>query len=83
VGTDNATVVASTPSGILVNGTAARTTVDGPIPLGNVTSGNDRYGLLAVGSCSRTQVIRSLIAGNTQGGVSLAASSGITCVPQA
>jgi hypothetical protein len=41
------------------------------------------YGLLAVGSCSRTQVIRNLIAGNTQGDVSLAASSGITYVPGA
>lgn len=39
------------------------------------------YGLLAVGSCSRTQVIRNLISGNTQGDVSLSASTGITYVP--
>jgi parallel beta-helix repeat protein len=39
------------------------------------------YGLLAVGTCTRTQVIRNLIGFNTEGDVNLSASTGITYVP--
>jgi hypothetical protein len=49
VGADNATVVANGRSGILVNGSSARTLVGGPIPLGNVNSGNNRYGIEVAG----------------------------------
>ncbi len=52
VGADNATVVANTLSGILVNGSSARTTVGGPIPLGNVNSGNNRYGIEVAGKAT-------------------------------
>lgn len=49
LGADNATVVANTLSGILVNGSSANTLVGGPIPLGNVNSGNNRYGIEVAG----------------------------------
>ena len=52
VGADNATVVANGGSGVLVNGTSARTIVGGPIPLGNVNSGNNRYGIEVAGTAS-------------------------------
>lgn len=46
-----------------------------------VTSGG--YGLLAVGPCSRTRVIRNLIAGasNSLGDVNIASVTGITSLP--
>ncbi len=45
VGADNATVVSNGGDGILANGTSANTLAGGPIPMGNVTSGNTRHGI--------------------------------------
>jgi len=45
VGANNSTVVANGGSGILANGTSSTIIAGGPIPLGNVTSGNDRHGI--------------------------------------
>jgi uncharacterized protein (DUF2345 family) len=75
------TILGSGSNGLLLNA-ATDLLVGGALTgTGNtiVTSGG--YGLLAVGPCSRTRVIRNLIAGNTQGDVNLSASTGITYVP--
>ncbi|MFM8494065.1 MAG: beta strand repeat-containing protein, partial [Planctomycetia bacterium] len=61
VGADNATVVANGGSGILVNGTSARTIVGGPIPLGNVNSGNNRYGIEVAGTASGFVAFNSFV----------------------
>jgi len=61
VGADNATVVANGGSGILVNGTSARTIVGGPLPLGNVNSGNNRYGLEIAGKASGFVAFNSFV----------------------
>lgn len=61
VGADNATVVANGGSGILVNGTSARTLVGGPIPLGNVNSGNNRYGIEVAGTASGFVAFNSFV----------------------
>lgn len=61
VGADNATVVANTLSGILVNGSSARTTVGGPIPLGNVNSGNNRYGIEVAGKATGFVAFNSFV----------------------
>jgi len=58
---------------LLVGGTAAG--------VGNTIVTSAGYGLLAVGACNRTRVIRNLIAGNTLGDVDLASATGITYVP--
>lgn len=42
---DNATPVANGGDGLLVNGTSQRVDIGGQIPLGNVMSGNRRYGI--------------------------------------
>ena len=52
VGANNATVVANGGSGILANGTSSSILAGGPIPLGNVTSGNDRHGIEVSGRTS-------------------------------
>jgi len=52
VGADNATVVANGGSGILANGLSSDITAGGPIPLGNVTSGNNRHGIEIAGGTS-------------------------------
>jgi hypothetical protein len=61
VGADNATVVANGGDGILVNGTSARTIVGGPIPLGNVNSGNNRYGIEVAGKASGFVAFNSFV----------------------
>ena len=58
---------------LLVGGTAAGA--------GNTIVTSTGYGLLAVGSCSRTRVIRNRISGNTLGDVNLSSATGITYVP--
>ena len=58
---------------LLVGGTATG--------VGNTIVTSAGYGLLAVGACNRTRVIRNLIAGNTLGDMDLASSTGITYVP--
>ena len=52
VGANNSTVVANGGSGILANGTSSSILAGGPIPLGNVTSGNDRHGIEVSGRTS-------------------------------
>ena len=69
VGADNATVVANGGDGILVNGTSARTVVGGPIPLGNVNSGNNRYGIEVAGSASGLVAFNSFVGMVAFGGV--------------
>jgi parallel beta-helix repeat protein len=61
VGADNATVVANQGSGILVNGRSANTLVGGPIPLGNVNSGNNRYGIEVAGKASGFVAFNSFV----------------------
>ena len=61
VGANNATVVANGGSGILVNGTSARTSVGGPIPLGNVNSGNNRHGIELAGQASGFVAFNSFV----------------------
>jgi hypothetical protein len=61
LGANNATVVANGGSGILVNGTSARTIVGGPIPLGNVNSGNNRYGIEVTGQANGLVVFNSFV----------------------
>ena len=45
VGADNSSIVANRGDGILVSGSSKNTLVGGPIPLGNVVSGNDKNGI--------------------------------------
>jgi hypothetical protein len=52
VGADNATVVANGGDGILANGTSSGILAGGPIPLGNVTSGNNRHGIEIAGKAT-------------------------------
>jgi hypothetical protein len=61
IGADNATVVANQGSGILVNGTSAGTIVGGPIPLGNVNSGNNKYGIELAGKASGFVAFNSFV----------------------
>lgn len=61
LGANNATVVANGGSGILVNGTSARTIVGGPIPLGNVNSGNNRYGIEVAGRATGFVAFNSFV----------------------
>jgi parallel beta-helix repeat protein len=53
--------VANGGDGILVNGTSARTIVGGPIPLGNVNSGNNRYGIEVAGKASGFVAFNSFV----------------------
>ena len=62
-GADNATVVANRGDGLLVSGSSKNTQVGGPIPLGNVISGNDKNGIEVSGKAS------GLTSFNTFGGV--------------
>jgi parallel beta-helix repeat protein len=52
VGADNATIVANGRNGILANGTSKSIIAGGPIPLGNVVSGNNRNGIEIAGRVS-------------------------------
>jgi hypothetical protein len=45
IGANNASIVANGGDGLLVSGSSAQTQVGGPIPLGNVISGNNRNGI--------------------------------------
>lgn len=45
IGADNKTVVPNGGNGIFVDGTSASILAGGPIPMGNVTSGNSRHGI--------------------------------------
>jgi hypothetical protein len=45
IGADNTTAVANRGNGMLVNGDSLGVLAGGPIPLGNVMSGNGRYGI--------------------------------------
>jgi trimeric autotransporter adhesin len=48
-GADNTTVVANGGDGLLASGTSQNTQVGGPIPLGNVISGNNKNGIEETG----------------------------------
>ncbi len=61
VGADNATVVANGQSGILVSGSSANTIVGGVIPLGNVNSGNNRYGIEVKGKATGFVAFNSFV----------------------
>lgn len=52
VAADNAATIGNEGNGLLVNGTSADTQAGGPIPLGNVTSGNGRNGIAVTGAVS-------------------------------
>ena len=52
VGANNGTIVANGRNGLLVSGSSANTQVGGPIPLGNVISGNNGNGIEVSGSAS-------------------------------
>jgi trimeric autotransporter adhesin len=51
-GADNSTVVANRGDGLLVSGSSKNTQVGGPIPLGNVISGNNKNGIEVSGKAS-------------------------------
>jgi trimeric autotransporter adhesin len=74
-------IVDSGASGLLLNAATDLLVGGTATGVGNtiVTSGG--YGLLAVGACSRTRVIRNQIAQNALGNVNLASATGITYVP--
>ena len=74
-------IVGSGASGLLLNAATDLLVGGTATGVGNtiVTSGG--YGLLAVGACSRTRVIRNRIAQNALGNVNLASATGITYVP--
>jgi hypothetical protein len=55
--------------------------VKGTVIAANTIVTSSGYGLLGVGTRSRTRVIRNLITGNTLGSVNPASSTGITYVP--
>jgi parallel beta-helix repeat protein len=74
-------IVDSGASGLLLNA-ATDLLVGGTVTgVGNTIVTSADYGLLAVGACNRTRVIRNLIAGNTLGDVDLASATGITYLP--
>jgi len=52
LGSDNLTPVANTLNGILVEGSSTRTTVGGPIPLGNVVAANLQNGIVVKDTAS-------------------------------
>ncbi|AYV75344.1 MAG: hypothetical protein Terrestrivirus1_218 [Terrestrivirus sp.] len=62
-GANNASVVANGKNGILIDGTSKKTTVGGPIPLGNVSAGNNLNGIYVTDTAS------SFITYNTFGGL--------------
>jgi hypothetical protein len=52
LGADNETAVGNTLNGVLVEGSSTRTTMGGPIPLGNVDAANGENGILVQGTAS-------------------------------
>jgi hypothetical protein len=52
IGANNASMVGNRLNGILVEGSSQTTTVGGPIPLGNVSSGNGLNGIAVTGTAS-------------------------------
>lgn len=74
-------IVASGSSGLLLNAATDLLVGGNATGAGNTIVTSVGYGLLAVGPCNRTRVIRNLIAGNTLGDVDLASATGITYVP--
>jgi hypothetical protein len=52
VAADNETSIGNAGNGLWVTGTSAKTQAGGPIPLGNVTSGNGRNGIAVTGQVS-------------------------------
>ena len=52
LGADNKTAVGNAQNGVLVNGTSARTTMGGPIPLGNVDAANGMNGIVVADTAS-------------------------------
>lgn len=52
VGADNDTAVGNAASGVVVEGSSTRTTMGGPIPLGNVVAANGQNGIVVQGLAS-------------------------------
>ncbi|WP_425613731.1 beta strand repeat-containing protein [Anatilimnocola sp. NA78] len=52
MGSDNDTGVANALNGVVVEGTSTRTTMGGPIPLGNVVAANTQNGIVVRGKAS-------------------------------
>jgi len=52
IGADNDTAVGNTQNGVVIEGTSTRTTMGGPIPLGNVVAGNTQNGIVVRGKAS-------------------------------
>jgi parallel beta-helix repeat protein len=91
------TVVASGSNGLLLNAARGLSVGEIPLDeivervgliwypasgnLSNTIVTSAGYGLLAVGDCNRTRVIRNLIGENTLGNVDLSSATGITYVP--
>jgi parallel beta-helix repeat protein len=74
-------IAASGQNGLLLNA-VTDLLVGGPASGdGNAIVTSVGYGLVAMGSCPRTRVIRNTIAENKAGNVDLSASTGITYVP--
>jgi hypothetical protein len=74
-------ITASGAAGLLLNA-AKDLLVGGSLPgTGNTIVTSAGYGLMAVGPCNRTRVIRNLIAGNALGNVDVSSATGITYLP--
>jgi hypothetical protein len=52
IGADNDTAVGNVMNGVVVEGTSTRTTMGGPIPLGNVDAANGQNGIVVRGTAS-------------------------------
>jgi parallel beta-helix repeat protein len=74
-------ILASGANGLLLNAATDLLVGGGPAATANTIVTSVGYGLYAVGPCSRTRVIRNLIAGNSLGDVDIASATGITYVP--
>lgn len=60
-GANNATAVANGGDGILIDGNSAGIVVGGPIPLGNVNSGNNRHGIEVAGRATGFVAFNSFV----------------------
>jgi hypothetical protein len=74
------TIQSNTENGVLLVGATDLLVGGDTLGVANTIAANTGYGLYAVGTCSRTRVIRNAIVTNTAGNVSLGGSTGIIYV---
>ena len=76
-GADNATIVANTLDGILIDGSSRNTQVGGIIPLGNVVSGNGENGIEVAGTASGFSTLNTFAGTSAFFGVAPNGNNGI------